>query len=296
MTDYPQWPFEVSQIDRSDRALRELFGVAYYPGLVVEGEPAMADRQPFVAGVFGDIFDVLTTDNTNFGGYRAVVLGGRAEWNQNLNQYVRNGGSVVLNAAQIKNVPEQLLGIRLTNATGEADAARCLSPGQQRRSQRTDVSLRKGRTERRDDVDRGCERRSVSDGEQSREGNGCVCGVPDLLGVDERVTPFAAHMLAHVFADATPVQVRGDVEYLINRTNNGWVVTLLNNNGVYKTQQGMAQVDRNAYVDVSISLRGEKIQSATDWINDAALKVQSDQTTLRIAPGGVAVVELRTKQ
>ncbi len=60
MTDYPQWPFEVSQIDRGDRALRELFGVAYYPGLVVEGEPAIADRQPFVSSVFGDIFDVLT--------------------------------------------------------------------------------------------------------------------------------------------------------------------------------------------------------------------------------------------
>jgi hypothetical protein len=98
-----------------------------------------------------------------------------------------------------------------------------------------------------------------------------------------------------VFADATPVQVRGDVEYLMNRTNNGWVVTLLNNNGVYKTQQGMAQVDRNAYVNVSISLRGEKILSATDWISDAALKVQSNQTTLRIAPGGVAIVELKTK-
>ncbi len=44
MTDYPHWPFEVSQIDRGDRALRELFGVAYYPGLVVEGEPAIADQ------------------------------------------------------------------------------------------------------------------------------------------------------------------------------------------------------------------------------------------------------------
>jgi hypothetical protein len=60
MTDYPQWPFEVSQIDRGDRALRELFGAAYYPALVVEGEPATADRQAFVSGLFGDIFDVLT--------------------------------------------------------------------------------------------------------------------------------------------------------------------------------------------------------------------------------------------
>src|SRR5437667_12087073 len=59
MTAYPQWPFGVSQINRSDRALRELFGVAYYPGTVLEGEPATADRQAFVSGIFGDIFDVL---------------------------------------------------------------------------------------------------------------------------------------------------------------------------------------------------------------------------------------------
>jgi hypothetical protein len=89
INDYPHWPFEVSQIDRGDRALRELFGVAYYPGPVVEGEPAIADRQPFVSGVFGDIFDVLTAADvqgsrskmqTLLPSYRAVVAGGRIDW------------------------------------------------------------------------------------------------------------------------------------------------------------------------------------------------------------------------
>ena len=43
----------------------------------------------------------------------------------------------------------------------------------------------------------------------NKVGKGSVVfsALPDLLGIDERVTPFAAHMLAHVFADATPVQV-----------------------------------------------------------------------------------------
>jgi hypothetical protein len=292
MTDYPQWPFEVSQIERSDRALRELFGVAYYPGLVVEGEPAIADRQPFVSAVFGDIFDVVTTDNKNFDGYRAVVLGGRAEWNARLNEYVRNGGTVVLNAAQIGNVPESLLGVRLTNATAEADTAQCSDApdlnGQMFRYEKVEL---KGATTLI----------AAANGDPlvtvNKVGKGTVVfsALPDLLGVDERVTPFAAHMLAHVFADATPVQVRGDVEYLINRTNNSWIVTLLNNNGVYKTQQGMAQVDRNAYVNVTINLRGEKIQSASDWVSDAALKVDANNVNLRIPPGGVAVVELKTK-
>jgi hypothetical protein len=299
MTDYPQWPFEVSQIDRGDRALRELFGVAYFPGLVVEGEPAMADRQPFVAGVFGDVFDVLTAAEKmpDLSGYRAVVLGGRAEWNRSLNDYVRSGGTVVLNAAQIRNVPQEFLGVRLTNATAEGDSARCLSLGE-------DAQDLGGQVFRYEKIElKGATTLiAAANGDPlvtvNKVGKGMVvfAAVADLLGVDERVTPFAAHMLAHVFADATPVTVRGDVEYLINRTSAGWVVTLLNNNGVYKTQQGMAQVDRNAYVDVSLSLRGEKIVSATDWISDAVVNVQSDQTTVRLAPGGVAVVELKTKQ
>ena len=190
----------------------------------------------------------------------------------------------------------------MTNALAEGDTARCLSPGEAQLSgEAQDLS---GQMFRYEKIElKGASTLIVAaNGEPlvtvNKVGKGSVvfAALPDLLGEDERITPFAAHMLAHVFADATPVQVRGDVEYLINRKDNGWVVTLLNNNGVYKTQQGMAQVDRNAYVDASISLRGEKIQSASDWISDAALKVESDRITVRIAPGGVAVVELKTKQ
>ena len=274
--------------------LRELFGVAYYPGLVVEGEPAIADRQPFTSGVFGDIFDVLTaTDGAKspLAAYRAVVVGGRiewsAEWIQKTTDYVRNGGTVVLNAAQIKNLPAQLLGVRFTNATAEADSARCdddqnLS-GQMFRYERIEL---KGATSLI----------TAANGDPlvtiNRVGKGSVIlsALPDLLGEDERMTPFAAHMLAHIFTDATPVKVTGDVEYLINRGSNGWIVTLLNNNGVFKTQQGMAQVDRSAYVNVTISLRNAKIQSAIDWITDRALNPES----IRISAGGVAVVEIRT--
>ncbi len=292
MTDYPQWPFEVAQIDRGDRALRELFGVAYFPGLVVEGEPAMADRQPFVSGVFGDIFDVLTgTDSSALSAYRAVVVGGRIEWSagstQKITDYIRNGGTLVLNAAQIKGLPTQLPGVRLTNATAEADSARCEDAldlgGQMFRYERIELN---GATSLI----------TATNGDPlvtiNRVGKGTVVfsALPDLLGEDERMTPFAAHMLAYVFADATPVKVTGDVEYLINRNANGWVVTLLNNNGVFKTQQGMAQVDRNAYVTVTLALRNAKIKSATDWITDRALN--PDNLTIQIAPGGVAVVEI----
>ena len=68
------------------------------------------------------------------------------------------------------------------------------------------------------------------------------------------------------------------------------MVTLLNNNGVFKPQQGMAQVDRSAYVNVTIS---GQIQSATEWISGAPLKPNNGMVSLQIAPGGIAIVELR---
>lgn len=304
MTDYPHWPFEVSQIDRGDRSLRELFGVAYFPGLVVEGEPAIADRQPFVSSVFGDVFDVLTASprsaaTSPVSSYNAVVVGGRVEWStewiKQLGDYVRNGGTLVLNSAQIKGLPDQLIGVRLTDSTAETDNAKCLATGESVQ----DLSGQLFRYEKLE-LKGASTLVATTSGDPlvtvNKVGKGSLIfvAVPDLLGEDERMVPFAAHLLTHVFADATPVKVSGDVEYLINRNASGWVVTLLNNNGVWKTQQGMAQVDRSAYVNVSISVKRQQVQSATEWTEEKQLSISGDQINIRIAPGGVAVVELKT--
>src|SRR6185503_13668900 len=320
MTDYPQWPFGVSQISRGDRALRELFGVAYYPGLVVEGEPASGDRQAFVSGVFGNIFDVLVAEepvpgpksqvssSTQIAGvpsalsaqrenqitspldtYRVVVVGGEINWTKDwiekLTSYVRNGGTVVLNAAQARGLPEQLLGVHLTNASAEAEAAKCTREPDQ------DLSGQMFRYEKVE-LKGAASLIAAANGDTlvtvNKVGKGSVVfnALPDLLGIDGRVTPFAAHMLAHVFSGVSPVSVSGDVEYLINRNSNGWVVTLFNNNGVNKPQQGMATVDRNAVVMATISLPGQRIRSASDWMGDRTLETNGESVSIRLAPGG----------
>ncbi len=314
MTDYPQWPFGVSQINRSDRALRELFGVAYYPGLVVEGEPASGDRQAFVNGIFGDIFDVLVASEAPstkskagaslLDPYRAVVVGGSIEWSakwlERLNSYVRSGGTLVVNASQAEGLPPELLGVKPTNTTLETENARCLGAGESEQDLRGQL-FRYAKVELK-----GARTLIASESGDplvtvNKIGKGTVvfAALADLLGEDERITPFAAHMLAHVFADATPIKVSGDVEYLVNRNENGWVVTLINNQGVFKPQQGLAQVDRSAYVNATISARDQTITKAVNWINDVDVAVKTtngrSEVELSIAPGGVAVIELRTR-
>ena len=310
MTDYPHWPFGVSQISRSDYALRELFGAAYYPLPVREGEPAEASRQSFPDGIFGDIFDVVVASDARrdtIDAYRAVVVGGRVEWSkawaEKLEAYVRGGGTVVVNAAQVKGLEEKLAGVRVLGATAEAYEARCrIGP-----EESVDLGGPVFRYERIAPVGKTKVLMETTGGDPlvtvNELGRGRVifCAVPDLLGLDERLTPAAAHLLAHLFTDATPVRVRGEVEYLINRTARGWVVTLINNQGVVKRQQGMAEVDRRAVVEASVELlSGRGIERAREWTDERDLTVtregMQERVNVSLAPGGVQIVELIEKR
>jgi len=317
MTDYPQWPFGISQVSRSDRALRELFGTAYYPGLVREGEPASGERQAFVPGVFGNIFDVLVAGNAGasptsgaakstaldaIDKYRAVVAGGDLNWtpawSRKLEDYVRSGGVVVVNAAQASGLAPALLGLTLTGKTGESHNARCLATDEPTQNLHGGIF-------RFDEIDlKGAQPLIVTPANQplvtvNRIGRGKLVfiAVRDLLGEDERLPAFVAHLLVHLTAEATPVEIEGDVEYLVNRNSRGWVVTLFNDEGVFKPQQGLAQVDRSANVKVRVSLRGFSIATANEWTTDSVMPVQKqsgalDSVALTIPPGGIAVVEL----
>ncbi len=311
MTDYPQWPFGISQINDSDRALRELFGAAYFPGLVREGEPASGERQAFVPGVFGNIFDVLVASETHkeaIDSYRAVIAGGKIDWTsawaKKIEEYIRNGGLVLLNSAQIKGLPTSLLGVRLKNETAEAHNAKCLTEND------APIDLHGGifQYERVDLTTAQTLMSTTADLPDplvtvNKIGRGKLIfvAVPDFLGEDKRMPPVVAHLLVHLLANATPVRVDGDVEYLVNRNSRGWVVTLFNDNGVFKPQQGLAQVDRNATVKVKLSMRDGGVVSANEWTSDQSIPIQRtsgarDSLSITIPAGGIAVVELLTSR
>jgi hypothetical protein len=308
MTDYPQWPFGVSQIDRSDRALREMIGTAYFPLLVNEGEPATADRQAFVSAKFGDIFDMLAASDTHpeaINAYRAIVVGGRiklsAPWVKRLIEYARSGGTVVLNSAQARGLSPELTGLEFSNATAEASDAKCLVAGDDSLDLRGQV-FRYEKTVPRTGVQTLIQTKNgdpLVTANLIGKGRVIVDAVPDMLGLDERMTPFSAHLLSHLFTGATPVKVHGDVEYLVNRTAKSWVVTLFNNRGVYKPQQGLAEVNRSEVAEVSIELEGNGPALAREWTSDTELPTtrENGRVTVktRIPAGGIGIVELQDR-
>jgi hypothetical protein len=303
MISMPHWSFGVSPIDRHDHALRELFGAAYYPALPLEGEPATSDKQTFVNGVYGDVFDVLVASDDGAAAadaYKALVVGGRITWTPawiaRLGDYVRKGGTVVLNAEQVKGLPAELLGVRMTGATAEATVAKCAMPSE------ADPTLA-GQTFEYERVEpRGATVMIATEAGDPLvtsnavgKGRVVVCAVPDNLGIDDRLVPAVAHLLAHLCSNVTPVRVQGDVEWLVNKTERGWAVTLLNNKGVTKLQQGLATVDPGEIVEVALSLASGTVTSAKEWTTDSAVRVSGGTATVRLYPGDVKIVELVTR-
>ena len=224
-----------------------------------------------------------------------------------MNGPVRGGGTLVLNAAQARGLPAELLGVRMLNQMAEVDDAACLAAGKAGTNLSGQV-FRYARVELRGAEVLMRAPSSSSSGDPlvtvHRDGRGRVvfCAIPDLLGLDERLTPVAAHLLTQLLADVTPLQIRGEIQYLVNRTPTNWIVTLINNRGIYKPQQGLARVERDEAADVSIALRdGHQIERASEWTTEAEVEVKRspgnpDQLSVRVPPDGVRIVELTTRR
>ena len=151
----------------SDRALRELFGAAYFPDRCAKASPpAASDRRLSPASLETFLMcwslsggagvsparhhaqDAPATPITAIDSYRGLIVGGQINWTsvwvKKLEEYVRNGGTVVLNAAQVKGLSDGLLGLRLQRR--DRRSSQCALPLARRTasgSSRPDISLRK---------------------------------------------------------------------------------------------------------------------------------------------------------
>src|SRR5206468_2323887 len=103
--------------------------------------------------------------------------------------------------------------------------------------------------------------------------------VPRLLGQDERAHPLTPWLVNGLTDRLLPVEVRrgddkpltGELMYQINRTRDGYLVLLINNRGVDKTQNGVARVDRRQTADALIRVTGA-VKSARALTGPAELK------------------------
>ncbi|MSR33040.1 MAG: hypothetical protein EXR99_16245 [Gemmataceae bacterium] len=291
----------------NDIELREWFNVLWHPAGVVEGMPAHPDAS-LPSGCFGNLFDVLV-DRPNRAkallDYPIVWAGGDASLAPllpTLKEYLEKGGTLVLPAHLAKQLPANLLGFQFTGKsqnedtwTPEGGVSQSATPFEV-----TEVKMQGARVL----ATAGAKVPLLT---RNAVGEGAVITllVPHQIGLDERAHPALPYLLNGLTQDLLPVEVRladgsrpkGEIMYQINRAPDGWIVALLNNRGVDKTQNGVARVDRNQWVDIILRSKTAAV-SVKELTQPRTLLSKTpgkiEEAFLRVHPGDVQVVHWKT--
>jgi hypothetical protein len=305
---------DVFQEDANDLELRELFNVCWHPIPILEGQPAAPDVQSMPGGIYGNVFDILVDRPEaakTIVNYPVVWAAGDAEltgpWQPVLQDYLKRGGTLVVNVAIASKLPGALLGLKLTGKTTAAEAWSPDAEGSLAATpfEVTGVELAGAKVLAWAKL---ADKKTVPLVTRHAVGDGAVIVllVPHLIGQDERAHPVVPFLINALTDKLLPLDVRladgkrpaGEVMYQINKTKDGYLVMLLNPRGIDKTQNGIARVDRRAHVDVVLRTR-LNVKTAREYTQPRELAVsrgpQQTEISVRIHPGDVQVVYLVTK-
>jgi len=307
--------------DKNDLELRELFNVCWYPSGVVEGQPQAPDVQSMPNGKYGNIFDVLVDRPAHAKAifdYPVVIAAGDVElglvWQTGkpdqrgmifpiLEDYVHKGGTFVVNIEAAKALPPKFLGVK---PTGKTTVSKEWSPEAGESRACTPFEVATVALDGAEVIASAGAKLPLITRHKVGSGSVILTLVPHMLGLDERAHPALPWLMNGLTEKLLPVEVRlpngarpeGEIMYQLNKTKDGWVVMLMNNHGVDKTQSGIARVDRSKFVDVVLHT-SLSVKSAKEYTQPRDVKAEKGkdgtEINVRVQPGDVQVVGLVTR-
>lgn len=295
---YPVLTWGCLQPEPSDYMKEALFDTIY-PGQFDElNEKNLLSPTPY-----GDIFDVMLSSATpeHIQAYPVLFLVGDVAVDMNdtlasaLETYVRNGGTLVINIEQISPAfNKKLLGVKITKKTGQADSAKCNLDEHEIKG--CTFSYQVVKTKKAKSVISTPDKKPLVTRNKVGKGVVILTTVPYLLQENLNAVCFLPHLLEHLTVNLLPFRVDGDVEYVANRNDDSWLVTILNNRGVYKLATEPTILDKKQTQTAYITL-GKKPSQLTDWITGKPLSAkQTDnnwQLTIDIPPGDLTIIQIK---
>lgn len=301
----PQWNPAVLTPGRHEAGIRAWFDVAYYPAPETQNESASGIRQTYVNGIFGDIFDVIVTaprHSALASTYSVVIAAGEvslsAEWGKALREQVQQGATLVVCADQLHGAGVKELDLPAFGTLREASGFTWTLgggpvPSNAFRYRPLTVGSKDRVLATAPDGSPLCVARRFGKGQI------VVVGAPLGLGLDERPVPLLGLLLRHLTQGLIPVQVSGDVEWVVNRlADGGWLMALFNNRGVIKPQHGVLPVD---YEEAQrVTLRAAfRVDRSKEWLTEENMLWtpvgQGETLTLTVPAGAVRLVEIHPK-
>jgi len=269
---------------------------------------------------FGEVFDWVMLNAPSGTGekalpnYRAVYLLGRLDATPALTSALRSflgrGGIVIAQAAQAPLIPEEFRAITVKSYiddseeihdefTGrdfimsayqaEVDKAQKLKGAYKLALVETNQPVRK--------VYRDKQSRPVV--LWSKAGNGGIFWVLGDTGQTYTLFPIIPDLLKQIADHALPMKITGDIQWLANKTEDGWVIGLLNNHGVWvkKDDPYHEVIDPSDAKEIMIEYPG-KVAKAREWLTEEKLTVKRDGSasflSVTVPAGDIRIIQFKT--
>lgn len=106
--------------------------------------------------------------------------------------------------------------------------------------------------------------------------------------------PLVENLMQQIVKEALPVEVRGDIEYGLNKTADGWWIYLINNKGVTKFTQTPETLDPTATARVVVDMRALPVTGLRELRTDQplALEPAKNAFSIDVGPGDIRVVKM----
>ena len=275
-----------------------------FPGNRVASNSAARIERVMANSRHGDVFDALTPDfpdQTAFrraiDGYRAAILvgdyGRNAEMESILREYVRGGGTLVLNAMQLGGAFDaEFTGLEVVGEREEGDSkfARFRLNGAKalRSSPGGEVTFAGHRFGTGRVIVAAEHWLSPWYGDDKAARDRALADT--ALGAPRRF-PEVEWLLGALERRFVPVSVDGFVQHGLNRTKDGWLVYLVNNSGVVKFYDQPQQV-QDGGTEVVVDFAATGCTKARNLMTGDDLDVVDGKVRLLVPYGDVVVLGL----
>ena len=269
--------FGLYEYTHADKMLDAVMSTA----LELHKNDSKEDRDAFVERTqansrYGDLFDVLVPDfedQTAFartiGRYRAAILcgdyGRNPEMERILKDYVRKGGTLVLNVEQLGGLFDEAF------AGGGESVAPCF----------TEKRIGKGRVI-------VCSTPWMCPWKEGEKA-GITDSAPRTLRFEY---PEVAWLLGRLVREFAPITVDGFVQWGVNRTADGFLVYLMNNSGIVR-KYGVPEEIAPGGTAVTVNLSKVGALSVRELLTGETIAIDGNTAALTVPYGDVRVLEVK---
>jgi len=109
--------------------------------------------------------------------------------------------------------------------------------------------------------------------------------------------PLVEMLMRQIINEALPIDVRGDIEYGLNKVADGWWVYLINNKGVTKYATTPEEVSSAEMANVTVNMRALQVAGVSELRVNAPITLEQGKNafSIQVGPGDICIVKITTK-